>query len=73
MYSLIQVSLDADIPLQQAVKFACHLVHWGQAMPVYPLSETNVYINSPQANTKRYVHVFKCMYMYVVYVNVYSV
>ncbi|XP_003383272.2 PREDICTED: nitrogen permease regulator 3-like protein [Amphimedon queenslandica] len=51
--NLIQVSLDADIPLQQAVKFACHLVHWGQAMTVYPLSETNVYINSPQADTKR--------------------
>ena len=47
------MALDADIPLQQAVKFASHLVHWSQAMTVYPLSETNVYVTSPTADTAR--------------------
>lgn len=49
------MSLDADIPLRLSLQFASHLVHWGSAMPIYPLSETNVYMNSPSADTRRQV------------------
>lgn len=46
------VSLDADIPLTQVLHFASHLIHWGKAMAIYPLSENNIYITSPLADTK---------------------
>ena len=51
-YSLQDVSLDSDIPLSQVLQFASHLVHWGKAMTIYPLSESNVYIASPTAETR---------------------
>ena len=50
--SLQVVSLDADIPLAQALQMACHLVHWQKAMTIYPLSESNVYITSPTADCR---------------------
>ena len=50
--SLQDVSLDADIPLSQVLQFASHLVHWGKAMTIYPLSESNVYIASSTAETR---------------------
>ena len=50
--SLQDVSLDADIPLSQVLQFASHLVHWGKAMTIYPLSESNIYIASPTAETR---------------------
>ena len=50
--SLQDVSLDADIPLAQVLQFASHLVHWGKAMTIYPLSESNVYIASSTAETR---------------------
>jgi len=46
------VSLDADVPLAQVLHFASHLVHWGKAMAIYPLSESNMYITSPLADTR---------------------
>ena len=52
LFSLQDVSLDADIPLSQVLRFASHLVHWGKAMPIYPLSESNVYIASSTAETR---------------------
>jgi hypothetical protein len=51
--SLSQVSLDADLPLHQAMKFTSHLVYWKQAMTIYPLSETNVYVNSSNATINK--------------------
>ena len=51
-HSLQVVSLDADIPLTQVLHFASHLIHWGKAMAIYPLSENNIYITSPLADTK---------------------
>ncbi len=51
MYSLQAVSLDADIPLILVLRLASHLVHWGKAMAIYPLSENNIYITSPTADT----------------------
>ena len=59
--SLQDVSLDADIPLSQVLQFASHLVHWGKAMTIYPLSESNVYIASPTAETR--VSVFQPLYL----------
>ena len=49
--SLQAVSLDADIPLALVLHLASHLVHWGKAMAIYPLSENNSYITSPTADT----------------------
>lgn len=51
-HSLQVVSLDADIPLTQVLHFASHLIHWGKAMAIYPLSENNIYITSPLADTR---------------------
>ena len=52
-YSLHQVALDSDIPVQQTLIFTSHLLYWDLAMTVYPLSETNVYTASPHASTSR--------------------
>lgn len=52
LHSLQVVSLDADIPLTQVLHFASHLIHWGRAMAIYPLSENNIYITSPLADTR---------------------
>ncbi|CAI8045756.1 GATOR complex protein NPRL3 [Geodia barretti] len=52
MMNLQDVSLDADVPLSQVLLFSSHLVHWGKAMTIYPLSESNVYIASPTAETR---------------------
>ena len=51
-FSLQTVSLDADIPLAQVLHFASHLVYWGKAIAIYPLSESNVYFASPIAETR---------------------
>ncbi len=48
--SLLNVSLDADIPLAQILHFASHLVYWGKAVAIYPLSESNVYVTNPNAD-----------------------
>ncbi|XP_064405824.1 GATOR1 complex protein NPRL3-like isoform X2 [Halichondria panicea] len=50
--NLQAVSLDADIPLVLVLRLASHLVHWRKAMAIYPLSENNVYITSPMADTR---------------------
>ena len=60
--SLQDVSLDADIPLSQVLQFASHLVHWGKAMTIYPLSESNVYIASSTAET-RVLELYKHMHV----------
>lgn len=51
MKSLQTVALDGDIPLVQVLHCASHLAHWGKAITIYPLSESNVYIASPEAST----------------------
>jgi hypothetical protein len=66
MMNLQDVSLDADIPLSQVLQFASHLVHWGKAMTIYPLSESNVYIASSTAET-RVLELCAYTCMYIVY------
>ena len=50
--SLQDVSLDADIPLGQTLRMAAHLVGWGRGIPIYPLSESNMYISSPTSDPR---------------------
>ncbi|XP_046664623.1 GATOR complex protein NPRL3 [Homalodisca vitripennis] len=49
--SLQTLSADADLTLAQVFNLTGHLVYWGNAIIIYPLCESNVYVLSPDAPT----------------------
>ncbi|XP_062508618.1 GATOR1 complex protein NPRL3-like isoform X2 [Corticium candelabrum] len=51
--SLQTLSGDTDLSLCQVFELTAHLVYWRKAMTIYPLSESNVYVLAPDADTSR--------------------
>uniref|UniRef100_A0A1B6E1R3 GATOR complex protein NPRL3 n=1 Tax=Clastoptera arizonana TaxID=38151 RepID=A0A1B6E1R3_9HEMI len=49
--SLQTLSADADLTLAQVFNLTGHLLYWGNAIVIYPLCESNVYVVSPDAPT----------------------
>uniref|UniRef100_A0A1B6LTL1 GATOR complex protein NPRL3 n=1 Tax=Graphocephala atropunctata TaxID=36148 RepID=A0A1B6LTL1_9HEMI len=49
--SLQILTADADLTIAQVFNLTSHLVYWGNAIIIYPLCESNVYVLSPDAPT----------------------
>lgn len=51
--SLETLSADSDLTLAQVFNIAGHLIYWGDAIVIFPLSETNMYAIAPNVPTER--------------------
>jgi len=51
--SLQTLSADSDLTLAQVFNIAGHLIYWGDAIVIFPLSETNMYAIAPNVPTER--------------------
>ncbi|CAH0386603.1 unnamed protein product [Bemisia tabaci] len=49
--SLQTLSADADLTLKQIFHLVGHLLYWGDALIIYPICDSNVYVMSPDAPT----------------------
>ncbi|CDW53709.1 NPR3 domain containing protein [Trichuris trichiura] len=50
---LLAVARELDYDLEQVFRIVQHLIYWGKALVIFPLTEANVYVVDPEADLTR--------------------